>query len=187
MIVKDLSISRRVGLLDLFRRLGFKEGVEVGTDHGGYAKNICDRMPHVTLFTIDPWLGYTEGDDVKTDEDVEQIYQEAKARLADYPNCIILRKKSMDAVKDFQDNSLDFVFIDGNHEYEYVYEDLVEWTKKVKPGGIIAGHDFVKSDDKKYGVIEAVDRYCKEMDISHLYLLKKGSYVPCYMFIKSWI
>jgi predicted O-methyltransferase YrrM len=67
----------------------------------------------------------------------------AVGRLARY-NCEIIRKTSMDAVKDFVDNSLDFVYIDGNHKFEYVVNDLAEWSKKVRPGGIVSGHDWIK-------------------------------------------
>jgi hypothetical protein len=73
-------------------------------------------------------------------------YDEAKARLAPY-NCEFIKAFSMDAVKNFKDNSLDFVFIDGNHTFEYAINDIAEWGKKVRPGGIISGHDFWNSAD----------------------------------------
>jgi hypothetical protein len=55
----------------------------------------------------------------------------------------------MDAVKDFKDESLDFAFIDGNHSFEYVINDIAEWSKKVRVGGIISGHDYWNSIDTK--------------------------------------
>ena len=55
----------------------------------------------------------------------------------------------MQALEDFLDNSLDFVFIDANHTFEYVVNDIAEWSKKVRPGGIISGHDFLNSIDLK--------------------------------------
>ena len=56
----------------------------------------------------------------------------------------------MDAVKTFEDGSLDFVFIDGNHAFEYVTEDIAEWSKKVRKGGIISGHDYFRSRSGVY-------------------------------------
>lgn len=185
MNVKELKISRRTGLLDLFKEKGFKIGVEVGTDRAGYAKNILERMPGVELYTIDPYLPYNEGDEVKDTLKMIEIENEARSVLSKFPNSTLIVDTSMNVVKAFHDNSLDFVFIDGNHEYEYVYEDIVEWTKKLKPGGIIAGHDYKEDADKKYGVIEAVNRYVEENNIDPLYLLKKGGFVTCWMFIKS--
>lgn len=185
MNIKELNISRRVGLIDMFKNLGFRVGVEVGTDRGGYAKDICKRFPEVKLYTIDPWVAYTEGDEVKSQAEVDRLYRIAQRTLEPYKNCQIIRKTSMEAVKDFKDNSLDFVFIDGNHEYEYVLEDIREWTKKVKIGGIVAGHDYVEDSGRKYGVIQAVNQYIEESKVSLLFVLKKGTFVPCWMFIKS--
>jgi hypothetical protein len=64
-----------------------------------------------------------------------------------------VRKSSEDAVKDYKDESLDFVFIDAGHEYEDVIKDINYWLPKVKKGGILAGHDY--SQDSP-GVMRAV-------------------------------
>ena len=50
----------------------------------------------------------------------------------------------MDALKFFEDDSLDFVFIDGNHEFQQATNDIAEWSKKVRKGGIVSGHDFIR-------------------------------------------
>lgn len=184
MNTKILNITRRVGLIDMFKQKGFKVGVEVGTDEGGYAKDICTRFPEVILYTIDPWLPYNEGNEVKDAEKIEQIYQKAVQNLQPFTKCQIIRKTSMEAIKIFYPNTIDFVFIDGNHEYPFVYQDIVEWTKIVKPGGIVAGHDYKEDPNRKYGVIEAVNKYVEENNIDPLYILRKGTYVDCWMFIK---
>lgn len=184
MDIKKLNISRRVGLIDLFKEKGFKTGVEIGTDHGGYAKDICERYPELELFTIDPWKAYTEGTDVKSQFEVEEIYKIAKDTLEPYKNCTIVRETSMEAVKVFEPNSIDFVFIDGDHRYKYVYEDIIEWTKIVRSGGIVCGHDYKEDEGKEYGVIKAVNQYVEENNISPLYILERGSFVPCWMFYK---
>lgn len=53
---------------------------------------------------------------------------------------------SVDAAKKFKDESLDFVFIDAGHEYDAVKEDILAWFPKVKPGGILAGHDLYPTE-----------------------------------------
>ncbi len=53
----------------------------------------------------------------------------------------------MEAAEDFEDNSIDFVYIDANHGFKYVAEDLWEWSKKVRSGGVISGHDYAMSKD----------------------------------------
>ena len=69
-----------------------------------------------------------------------------------------LRMPSLEAVEKFEDHSLDFVFIDASHEYEDVKKDIAAWIKKVKPGGVIAGHDYYINDfDYFPGVKQAVN------------------------------
>jgi len=41
-----------------------------------------------------------------------------------------------------EDASLDFCFIDGDHRYEAVKEDIIAWTPKLRKGGILSGHDY---------------------------------------------
>ena len=63
----------------------------------------------------------------------------------------------MEAVPKFEDNSLDFVHIDGDHSFDYVMMDIIEWSKKLKEGGVMACHDFHVG--RKFGIIEAVRSY----------------------------
>ena len=76
----------------------------------------------------------------------DQSFVEAEqlfiARTKDIKNIIKIRKKSMEAVKDFQDRSLDAVYIDAEHDEESVREDIKEWRKKIKFGGYLCGHDY---------------------------------------------
>lgn len=181
--------SRRKEFIEMLAERGksnaFLLGVELGTDHGKYAQQLLDGIPNLQLNCIDPWLPYTEGTSVHNEENVNKIYEEAKNRLFPYPNCGIIRKTSMEAVKNYEDNMLDFVFIDGNHSYSYVKEDIEEWTKKVKPGGIVAGHDYKEDKVNNYGVIEAVNEYVRENHISPWFILRKRGLVDCWMFIKQ--
>ena len=56
-----------------------------------------------------------------------------------------LKMTSMEAVKKFENESIDFVFIDGSHEYEDIKNDIISWMPKVKKGGVLAGHDYYLS------------------------------------------
>ncbi len=66
-----------------------------------------------------------------------------------------LRMKSLPAAKRFEDGSVFFVFIDADHRYEAVKDDIAAWLPKIRPGGIIAGHDYYATDWP--GVAQAVD------------------------------
>jgi cephalosporin hydroxylase len=65
-----------------------------------------------------------------------------------------IKLPSMEAVKLYPDHSLEFVFIDAAHDYENVKKDIIAWRPKVKPGGILAGHDYNK--DACPGLVRAV-------------------------------
>ena len=146
-----LPFDRLRGLTKLWRELGFKVGAEIGIDRGYYSKWICIKNKGCKLFLIDPYKAYpeyTEKHDETGQIQLNKIYEKAKNRLARF-NCVFIEKTSMEAVKDFLDNSLDFVFIDANHSFEYVVEDIAQWSKKVRPGGIVAGHDYWRSIDLK--------------------------------------
>ena len=65
----------------------------------------------------------------------------------------------MNAVKRIPDGSLDFVYIDSNHSYDYVMEDLINWSRKVRKGGIVSGDDYYNFGGA--GVVGAVDDYTK--------------------------
>jgi len=146
-----LPIDRENGLTELFNELGFKVGAEIGTSKGRYAKWLLLRVKGLKLYCVDPWEiydDYVEYNNKETKETCDNFFEQTKERL-DGLNAVLIRKFSMDAVKDFEDNSLDFVFIDGNHSFEYAVEDIAKWEKKVRIGGIVSGHDFWRSIELK--------------------------------------
>jgi len=61
---------------------------------------------------------------------------------------------SWDGADFYEDNSLDFVFIDAAHDYESVKKDINAWFPKIKKGGVISGHDYTWCDDVKKAVNE---------------------------------
>jgi len=123
----------------LFNELNFKVGAEIGVEKGTYSKTICEAIPGVQLYCIDAWTTYDGYDVFRSPMDTNYII--TKERLKDY-NCIIIRKFSVDASKDFEDGSLDFVYIDAAHDFQSVSNDIAEWSKKVRVDGIVAGHDY---------------------------------------------
>lgn len=152
----------RNDLAHLFCELGFRKGVEVGTEKGIYAEILCKANPNLHLYCVDPWkvydhnLGYHIG---TTQEQFDTFYKETIERLRPY-KATLIKEMSMDAVQKFENGSLDFVYIDANHRLEYVIKDIVEWAKKVRPGGIVAGHDYYQYKYQHYShVVEALVAY----------------------------
>lgn len=154
----------RIGLADLFAELGFKRGVEIGVQNGRYSKVLCDANPGVEFYGIDPWEDYSEFAIRCDQEQYNAGYENAKALLPE--NCTLIRKKSMDAVHDFADGYFDFVYIDGNHEFYSVAQDIFWWLRKIRSGGIIAGHDYRRYYPKSFiHVYQVVNAYTEAYGI----------------------
>lgn len=134
----------REQMATLFNELGFKIGVEIGVRDGGYSLTLCRAIPGVELYGIDPYIPLKGYRDHVKKSTFDRFYNEAHEKLDKYSNYHFVRKLSMDAVKEFPDNLLDFVYIDGNHDFQNATNDIVEWGKKVRPGGIISGDDYFK-------------------------------------------
>jgi len=166
----------RYDLVRKFKELGFTVGAEIGTDRGLYAEEICKANPGIKLYCIDPWKIYRENTDYFDQHSLNVNYNNTLKRLAPY-NCEIIRASSMGVIDKFKDGSLDFVYIDANHNFKYVLEDINEWSKKIKVGGIVSGHDYIWQAHRKpkYDVKNALEIHLKENGIEELFLLtRKG-------------
>lgn len=145
-----------------FNELGFKIGAEIGVAAGHFSQKLCEDIPGLKLYCVDSWMAYHGNRRGGADEKHNNNFIKTKNRLKGY-NVEFLRMFSMDALKYIPDESLDFVFIDANHDYSFVKEDIREWSKKVRKGGIISGHDYYNM--RNGGVVQAVDEYVKENGI----------------------
>lgn len=157
-------MKNRLALAQYFNELGFKTGAEIGVWDGIYSEILCKNIPGLKLYSIDCWEPYKGYRDHTLNHKAENAYEKAKERLLPF-GATLIKKYSMDAVKDFADGSLDFVFIDGNHEYSFVRDDINAWTPKVRIGGIVSGHDYYHFPSGRGGIIKAVNEYVAEHDI----------------------
>lgn len=162
---------------DIYRELGFNVGAEIGVRRGEYSKVLLKANQNLKLFCVDPWGPYPGRRYTK--EIQEGIYQQARKNLAPY-NVEFVRKQSLKGVHDFEDESLDFVFIDGDHRYNAIARDIIEWQKKVKQGGIISVHDFFLGEP---GVHYAVEGYIKGNNIRPYYITKE--HMPTAFWVKE--
>ncbi|MCH9613341.1 MAG: hypothetical protein SP1CHLAM54_03400 [Chlamydiia bacterium] len=155
------------------RGLDVRRMAEVGVFRGDASMAFSILFPEAKLHLIDPWLAY---DEYLTDEagpmsdhqiDYDNAYQHVQETFGGDPNISIHKMTSFDAAQTI-DEEFDLVFIDGNHSYESVKEDIALWSKKVKPGGLITGHDY---DHVNFpGVVQAVDEaFGDEVLLGHDY------------------
>ena len=87
----------------------------------------------------------------------------------------------MDAVKDFENESIDFVYIDGNHGFKFITEDIYEWSKKVRKGGIISGHDYIYSSDPRLHHLDVkyvIPAYTQAIKLKRWYILGSDKKSP---------
>lgn len=145
-------------------------GAEIGVHLGDFAARILLVARPRKLFLVDPWECQT-GDDYRQcvygslrsdDDEMERRYFSVKKRFAERikrKQVCLLRQTSVDALGGMADEVLDFVYIDGNHRYEFVRQDLELALRKVKSGGIIAGDDYTSGGWWQGGVKKAVDEF----------------------------
>ena len=141
-------------------------GVEVGVWRGDTGKRLLAARENIIHIMIDPWKQQGKNSRyVKSGDQTAQNDQETFDKCMEYvrtevgqygKRAIIIREKSKVAVKQFEDKSLDYAFIDGEHTYQAVKEDITLWLPKVKKGGWIGGHDY-RNLPRFPGVQQAVD------------------------------
>lgn len=169
----EIPDAVRDELPDFFKEMGFRVGAEIGVYLGNFSETLSKA--DLKLYAIDPWLLYPDfARNTRCDQErMERYYERTVKRLAPY-DCTIIRKTSMEAVRHFEDGSLDFVYIDSNHGLKYIIEDIWEWSKKVKRGGVVSGHDYWNGSHKFYCDVEtAVEAYTKAAHIEKWYILGK--------------
>ena len=166
------NTDRSHSLTGLWKELGFKVGAEIGVEQGIFSKQILEGNPVVKLFCVDAWQAYHGYREHVNQEKLNSFYEITKQRTSGH-DCILVRKFSVDAARDFKDGSLDFVYIDANHEFSQVVADLSAWVPKVRIGGIISGHDFLRRKPSGYQVhvVEAVYGYTSAYRVSPWFLL----------------
>ena len=147
--------------------------VEVGSWKGKssafMAVEIANSGKQIDFYCVDHWLGSIEHYNRNTDmyePEIHKLYDIFNENMKPVKNYYTsLRMSSLEASKKFEDNTLDFVFIDASHEYEDVCNDIDAWKPKVKSGGFIAGHDY--HDDKVFeGVKRAVNEKINKFSVS---------------------
>lgn len=164
------DVSRKTLAL-LFAELGFALGVEVGTWRGQFAEILCKGNPALKLYCVDPWKAYGGYTDFKSQESLEWSYGRAQHRLAPY-KCELMRMPSLEGVTHFADGALDFVYVDGNHDFPNVVADIHAWLPKVRAGGILAGHDYRQCiNQHNMHVYEAVNGYTASYHIEPWFVL----------------
>lgn len=134
-----------IGLVDHIKALGDKiTGCEIGVSYGFNLVYFLDNLSNINkVYAIDPYAPYDDGPAGWISKEViDRVKLCMLDNIEDHKDKVIfLNTTSREAHKQIPDESLDYIFIDGDHSYEAVIEDVNNYYSKVKSGGIFAGHD----------------------------------------------
>ena len=160
----------RDNLGTIWTALGYQTAVEVGTGYGYFTEQLAKTTPeNFSITTIDT-----------------RRHHRAVRRLAGYPKVTMLHRQSQTASRTFVDESLDCAYIDGAHDFYSVALDIHEWSKKVRPGGMVCGHDFLMPNAPTWAAAPeycgqvrwAVDAYVRSFRITPWFVLGTPESLP---------
>ena len=151
------------------------EMAEIGVRRGDFSEWMLKEWKGKRLYAIDPWREFSEevypGNGNIPQQKQDGHYRITQERLKGFGGrSVILRKTSAEAAADFADGQLDFVYIDGAHDYDNVVLDLNAWYPKVRKGGVLAGHDYL--DGNVRGAVYGVKRAVNEFGAKHGYRVR---------------
>jgi precorrin-6B methylase 2 len=143
--VQEMSIDKGSVFIEI--------GAWLGRSSSYMCVEILNSKKNIKFYIIDNWSG--SPDDVGENGssslidymkiknfNSEQVYDTFKKNMRPLNNYIDLKMSSIEAANMFKDNSVDFLFLDGDHRYNEVKKDIIAWLPKIKIGGIFSGHDF---------------------------------------------
>lgn len=141
------STSQHVPLIKLVNANGWKRGAEIGVLKGKTLFALLGNCPGLSMIGVDQWrtlpLRPSENAETYVDFDMESLAALVAATAENFgARCTIIREDSVAAALAVEDGSLDFVFIDGDHTADGVARDIRAWAPKVKPAGMVLGHDI---------------------------------------------
>ena len=157
----------REGLLSFLPKNSI--GIEIGVERAEYSEKIIEIVSPKKLYLVDSWIDVMTGKfrDEKESIRQEKNYQDVLLKFKNNNNVEIIRDSSQNASKKIEKDILDWVYIDADHSYEAVLNDLNLWGEKIKINGFICGHDWLVKPKKKSGVEFGVNRAVEE------YIFKK--------------
>lgn len=163
-------------------------GAEIGVHLGDFSERILTIAKPKRLHLIDPWEhqeseAYKDawyGGQVPDGQlEMDRRHQSVRERFADEiakGAVVVHRGYSTEVLESFADNELDWVYIDGNHLYDFVMQDLEVSFRKVKRGGLVTGDDYTTGGWWSGGVKKAVDEYAQK-DVGTLLTLKNSQFI----------
>lgn len=147
--------------------------IEVGVWEGAYSREIIQKLQPKTFMGVDPYefredYADTPDPDVFNEQTkLDNLFVSTQEKL-NVMGGNLIRSTGIDAARSFDDSSIDFVYIDGDHSYDFVSKDIEAWWPKIRSGGILSGHDYCwghKQRNIPFGVMQAVDEHISNYNL----------------------
>lgn len=167
------NISGR-GLINPLKSLqGELVGVEVGVCNGVTSELYVKEIKNIKkIYAVDSYPSFVDWDGTRvTKERQEETMRRCKERLSKYSNIEFVHKTSLEFGLQLEDDSIDFVFIDGDHSYEATLKDMQTYWPKVKTGGVFSGHDINLPT-----VTRAVKEFFKEKPETKIFMVENNAW-----------
>jgi hypothetical protein len=152
---------------------------EIGCAYGGFAREVLARWKGKAYHMVDPWAAQSKEVYRENTEGVnyDGYFSDCLKLAQQDPRVNLIRALSVDGANRIADNSLDLAYIDGNHAYDAVRPDIETWYPKVRPGGLIAGHDYGNDTNWPHfcEVKRAVDEFMASREMTFVFT-KCGSW-----------
>jgi hypothetical protein len=154
---------------------------EIGVFKGDFSKFIFENMQPKKLYLVDVFDGYVGSGDKDGNNMqftfLEKEYEFLKEHFKKDSNVFIIKDTSSNFLQKLDNESLDIIYIDGDHDYNGVKSDLHLSYDKVKKGGYICGHDYVSP--RFEGVVNAVNEFCEYKNLKIKYITNDGCPTYC--------
>jgi predicted O-methyltransferase YrrM len=147
--------------------------VEIGAYKGRSACYMAERIRELGLDVRFDVVDTFQGDEHIGADDLWPAFSENLSRAGLLDSVSAHRALSVDAAKEFAHESLDFIYIDATHTFEAVSQDLLAWWPKLKPGGLMAGHDYPYFD----GLKAAVDGFVARNNLFRAFRTQRYSWL----------
>lgn len=143
------------GLAPYVKRLGENVvGLEIGTCRAESTSYLLSNCPNISkLHTVDPYKAYNDWTGEINQEIIDRFMMIAQENLKPYGDRVVMvREESVNAADQFEDESFDFIFVDGDHSYDATLADCIRYYPKLKAGGLFCGHDYQSLEAVKNAV-----------------------------------
>lgn len=150
-----------IGLIPKIQNLGSHvKGLEIGVCRGENIVRFLDDCPNIAhIDAVDPFTAYDDPNGGMDQAMMDTFHALTVKNFSAYPGRVTLhRMRSVEFARSIPDHFYDYVFIDGDHSYAAVRDDIAAWYSKVKHGGLFCGHDVLVKDVQR-AIVEFRDAH----------------------------